>query len=168
MAKAGLKKIGKEREYLLVADLAHTIWREHYAGIVSPDQIEYMLEKFQSADAIKAAVAGEGYEYYLITRLGAPIGYVGIKVNHPQGKLFLSKFYILKDFRGQGYARDVIAELTEMGKRLRLCCIWLTASKHNASSIAAYRHLGFAQTDSICTDIGGGFVMDDYVFEKPL
>ena len=59
MAKINLKKISKEREYLLVADLAHEIWREHYAGIVSADQIEYMLGKFQSPSAIKAAVAAK-------------------------------------------------------------------------------------------------------------
>ena len=55
-----------------------------------------------------------------------------------------------------------------MAKRMRLKSIWLTASKKNESSIAAYGHLGFRITDSICTDIGNGFVMDDYVFEKEI
>ncbi len=165
MAKINLKKISKEREYLLVADLAHEIWREHYAGIVSADQIEYMLGKFQSPSAIKAAVAGEGYEYYLIRKAFVPIGYAGVRPHHPQGKLFLSKFYILKEYRGQGYARDVVAALSDMARRMRLTSIWLTASKKNASSIAAYGHLGFRQTGEVCSDIGNGFVMDDYVFE---
>lgn len=168
MSRAKLKKISKEREYLLVADLAHEIWREHYSPFISSDQIEYMLQKFQTAAAIKAAVAGEGYDYYLIRKSLVPIGYAGVRVNHPQGKLFLSKFYILKEYRGQGFARDVIGELSDMAKRMRLKSIWLTASKQNESSIAAYGHLGFRITDSICTDIGNGFVMDDYVFEKEI
>ncbi len=166
MTRARLKKISKEREYLLVSGLAHEIWREHYSGIVSADQIEYMLEKFQSASAIKSAVSGEGYEYYLIRKTLVPIGYVGIKPYYPQGKLFLSKFYILKEFRGQGYARDVIAELAEIAKDMRLHAIWLTVSKKNASSIAAYEQLGFQKTGDVCNEIGNGFVMDDYVFEK--
>ncbi|MEA5004444.1 MAG: GNAT family N-acetyltransferase [Christensenella sp.] len=165
MAKVRLKKISKEREFLMVADLAHEIWREHYAGIVSADQVEYMLEKFQSPSAINAAVTGEGYEYYLIRKGLVPIGYVGIRAHQPQGKLFLSKFYILKEYRGQGHARDVITELSEMAKDMRIPAIWLTASKKNASSIAAYEHLGFRKTGDVCNDIGNGFVMDDYVFE---
>ena len=168
MVKASLKKISKEREYLLVADLAHEIWREHYSPFISSDQIEYMLEKFQTPVAIHAAVAGEGYDYYLIKKLAVPIGYAGIRMNHPRGKLFLSKFYILKKYRGQGFAHDVINEFCGMAKRMRLKSIWLTASKKNESSIAAYERLGFQITDSICTDIGNGFVMDDYVFEKEI
>ena len=168
MAKARLKKVSTEREYLLVSDLAHQIWREHYTDMIGFDQTEYMLEKYQSVSAIKAAVAAEDYEYYLIKKTGVPIGYVGIKPNDPPGKLFLSKFYILEAYRGQGYARDVLEELADIGKRLRLKTIWLTVSKKNESSISAYNRLGFTQADSICTDIGGGFVMDDYVFEKAI
>ncbi|MEA4854276.1 MAG: GNAT family N-acetyltransferase [Christensenella sp.] len=166
MSKARLKKISTEREYLLTADLAHQIWREHYSAFIGADQIEYMLEKFQSVNALKAAVAADGYEYYLIKKTGVPIGYAGIKTNHPAGKLFLSKFYILKDYRGRGFAKDVIAELIDMASRLRLKSIWLTVSKNNESAMTAYRRLGFTQTDSICMDIGGGFVMDDYIFER--
>jgi RimJ/RimL family protein N-acetyltransferase len=168
MARIKLKKAEKEREYLLIADLAHEIWREHYVPILGADQIEYMLEKFQSAQAIQAAVLGQGYEYYLIKKSVTPIGYVGIQPNHPAGKLFLSKFYLLKKYRGNGYAHDVVEELAEMGRQMRLGSIWLTVSKQNLSSIEAYTHLGFAQTDVVCTDIGGGFVMDDYIFEKTI
>ena len=46
-AKAKLKRVSREREFLAVADLAHTIWREHYAGVISGEQIEYMLEHFR-------------------------------------------------------------------------------------------------------------------------
>lgn len=167
MAKARLKRVSRERDFLAAADLAHTIWREHYAGIISSDQIEYMLEKFQSVPAIKNADA-QGCEYYLIRVLGVNAGYVAIEPNHPQGKLFLSKIYLLKEYRGKGYARDVLDEVREMARGLRLKSIWLTVAKNNRSSLAAYEHLGFTNTEDICKDIGGGFVMDDYVMELPI
>lgn len=36
------------------------------------------------------------------------------------------------------------------------------------SAIAAYRKYGFTVREEVVQDIGGGFVMDDYIMEKPL
>lgn len=167
MAKAKLKRIRKEYEFLAVADLAHRIWREHYAGVISGEQIEYMLEKFQTVPAIKAAEA-EGCEYYLVRKLGVNIGYLALQPCYPPGKMFISKLYLLREYRGKGYSRDILSEVADMARSLRLKSIWLTVAKNNLSSIAAYEHLGFHEADTICKEIGGGFVMDDYIMEKTL
>ena len=166
MHKIHLIRVKKQRDILAVSGLAHTIWREHYASILSSGQIEYMLERFQSPSAIEKAIA-EGYEYFLARRFGVDAGYVAIRVNEPRGKLFLSKFYLLKDYRGKGYATDLIAQLEETGKRLRLSCIWLTVNKNNPS-LLPYQKMGFSTVREQITEIGGGYVMDDYVMEKPL
>ena len=110
MAKAKLKRIRKEYEFLAVADLAHRIWREHYAGVISGEQIEYMLEKFQTVPAIKAAEA-EGCEYYLVRKLGVNIGYLALQPCYPPGKMFISKLYLLRECRGKGYSRDILGEV---------------------------------------------------------
>lgn len=164
MAKAKLKKISKEREFLAVAGLAHTIWREYYAGILSNDQIEYMLENFQSVTAIKAAEA-KGCEYYLVRVLGVNIGYIALEPGCPQGKMFLSKIYLLEEYRGKGYFREVLREVREMARTMRLKSIWLTVAKKNFASMEVYQHLGFVHTEDICKEIGGGFVMDDHIME---
>ncbi len=39
-------------------------------------------------------------------------------------------------------------------------------NKRNAQAIAAYRRNSFVIAESVITDIGGGFVMDDYVMAK--
>jgi ribosomal protein S18 acetylase RimI-like enzyme len=41
----------------------------------------------------------------------------------------------------------------------------LAVNKHNAQAIAAYRKNGFRVADAVVKDIGGGFVMDDYIME---
>jgi hypothetical protein len=43
--------------------------------------------------------------------------------------------------------------------------IWLTCNRHNTKTIAVYEHLGFQKVNEEVTDIGNGFVMDDYIFE---
>ena len=46
--------------------------------------------------------------------------------------------------------------------------IRLTVNKHNDNSIAAYKKMGFETIDSVKTDIGGGYYMDDFVMELPI
>lgn len=165
--RAKLKSVRKELEFLNVADLAHAIWREYYAGVIPQEQIEYMLEQFQSVSAIKEAQA-RGCEYYLIRAEFANVGYIALEPYKPQGKLFLSKLYLLKEYRGKGYARDAVNEAIQKARTLRLNTIWLTVAKNNAPSIAAYERMGFVKTEDIYKEIGGGFVMDDYMMELAL
>lgn len=44
--------------------------------------------------------------------------------------------------------------------------IYLTVNKHNTHAVEVYRHFGFYQIDAVVTDIGGGYVMDDYILQK--
>ena len=48
--------------------------------------------------------------------------------------------------------------------------IQLTVNKYNTNTISAYKKWGFEIIDSVVTDIGEGFVMDDYIMEwlKPV
>lgn len=166
MSGITLKKAKKQRELLDISDLAHRIWREFFPPIISTDQIEYMLEKFQSPPALEKALA-EGYDYYFISRLGVRIGYVGVKENEPLGKMFLSKLYLLKEYRGRGYASCVFEKLTEMCQKRGLKSIWLTVNKRNPA-FEVYRKKGFNIIEEKEAAIGGGFVMDDYIMEKTL
>lgn len=44
----------------------------------------------------------------------------------------------------------------------------LNVNKHNAVAIAAYERCGFRIASGVEIDIGGGFVMDDWVMERAL
>jgi len=48
----------------------------------------------------------------------------------------------------------------------RLRKLWLTVNKENAVSIAFYERIGFTTQEAMVTDIGEGFVMDDYRMVK--
>ena len=149
-----------------LAALASEIWTEHYASILSAEQITYMVEAFQSAAAVQEQITAQGYAYYLVYRRREAVGYVGIQAG--EGKLFLSKLYLLKKVRGHGFARQILAFLEGYGYAQNLSAIWLTVNKHNSGSIAAYEKMGFSTVREQTADIGSGFVMDDYVMEKPL
>ena len=143
------------------AKLAGDIWREYFPGIISPEQVEYMVDKFQSLPAMEEQIQHHGYTYYQI-RLGDNLlGYTGVC---PEGKgLFLSKLYLKKEYRGKGYAGKTFRKLVDLCQKQGYRFVRLTCNKGNTHSVEVYRHWGFVQTDAVETDIGNGFVMDDYI-----
>ena len=151
-----------EEEIQTIADLAEIIWHQHFTPIIVKEQVIYMVEKFQSFNALKAQIEN-GYEYYRIFDQDEFCGYCGI---HPEnGKLFLSKLYLKKEARGKHLATNVFEFLKQLCRERGLSAIWLTCNKHNDNSLAVYRHLGFETVDTQVADIGNGFVMDDYIME---
>jgi RimJ/RimL family protein N-acetyltransferase len=151
-----------------IAALAGEIWREHYTPIIGAAQVEYMLDKFQSARQIYTDIAQNGYVYFTANnRDGELIGYCGVV---PAEKyLLLSKCYVHILSRGHGIARSFIHEAEALCEaEYGLSKIRLTVNKYNAGSIAFYNKMGFKTVDSVNAEIGGGFYMDDYIMEREL
>lgn len=151
----------------LVQDLAARTWREHYTPIIGREQVEYMLRNFQSASAIAEQIR-DGYVYYLLLSHGVPAGYLAYLKQPDKEGLQLSKLYVLWDQRGLGLGRYGLELVQEHCLRQGLDLVWLTVNKYNSGSIAWYYHMGFEYAGSQVADIGGGFVMDDYVLQKRL
>lgn len=152
-----------EKDIGEAASLAKEIWHEHYDELLGADQVDYMTDKLQSAEAISKQIK-DGYEYYIIKDQGKNAGYMGIH-REETPRLFLSKLYIRKEFRGRGLSSRAFEFLERLCRDRGLKSIWLTVNKYNAGSIAVYEHRGFKIFDSQVTDIGGGYVMDDYYME---
>lgn len=149
-----------------LATLADAIWHEYWPDIISLEQTDYMVERFQSASAIKDQLKNHAYEYFFIQDHGDNVGFIGLQPS--EEKLFLSKLYLLKAFRGQGYSSAAFEFLESICKRRGLDAIWLTVNKHNRSAIDVYKVKGFETVREQTVDIGAGFQMDDYVMEKVL
>lgn len=143
-----------------LAELASKIWHEYWPVLLSLEQIDYMVENFQSERAIADQIAHENYEYYFIRLNNENIGYFGLS---DKGEyLFLSKLYIYGGYRHRGIGTKAFEKIKSLskGKKIRL-----TVNKQNKNSIAAYEKWGFTTIDAVVTDIGNNFVMDDYIME---
>ncbi|NEW09709.1 GNAT family N-acetyltransferase [Paenibacillus sp. SYP-B3998] len=158
--------VNAAKEIAEVARLAAEIWREYYVSIITIEQIDYMIGKFQEVPAITDQIYHQGYEYYLIHHDNSAVGYMSAR--QEEGKLFLSKFYIGKEHRGHSYASQALAFLEQLCKDRNLSHIWLTVNRHNESSIAIYEKKGFRTVREQIVDIGNGFVMDDFIMEKEI
>jgi GNAT superfamily N-acetyltransferase len=160
-----LKTASGREDIQTIAALAREIWGQHYTPIIGAAQVKYMVDNFQSEKAVEADIAS-GYVYTVAYREGTPCGYSAIRFD--PDVLFLSKLYVLQAFRGKGIAQAMLRAACEAARQYSLTCIRLTCNKYNTGSLSAYARMGFVRTADIVTDIGGGFVMDDYVLEKRL
>jgi len=151
-----------------VACMADEIWHEYWPGIIGSAQTDYMVEAFQSASAITAAIREEGYEYWVLEAEGRRVGYAAVRVEAPDARLFISKVYLFAAERGRGFASEAIAFFEALCHGRGLTTMYLSVNKHNELALRAYRAKGFAVVGASVKGIGQGFFLDDYLMEKVL
>jgi ribosomal protein S18 acetylase RimI-like enzyme len=147
----------------IIESLAREIWSEHYDPIISKQQVDYMLARFQSKQAINEQIAS-GALYFLIEEGLAFIGYFAVQPRVDE--LFLSKIYLRSNHRASGYGKKAVQFVEKLAREQGLRKVALTVNKSNTGAIRAYEKIGFRNVGSLVQDIGGGFVMDDYAMEK--
>lgn len=159
-----IRKAAAAGELEQIAQLAEKIWHECFKNIISDAQIDYMVEKYQSFEAMTAQTENQGYSYFQVYDCGELCGYFALKPES-DSRFFLSKLYLRKDKRGQGIARIMMNRVFEEAKSAGKKSVYLTVNKHNEHAADVYKKIGFKVVGTPVTDIGGGFVMDDYVME---
>jgi ribosomal protein S18 acetylase RimI-like enzyme len=153
----------------IVADLAGPIWREQFTPIIGPEQVEFMLDDWQSPRAINAQIQ-TGTHYYLVTSNPnhPPIGYLAWKPDPgtypPCAKV--SKFYLGHAFHGQGYATQMMDFIEKQVQKEGIMLLWLQVNRHNHRAIHFYQKVGFVVTRDQRKEIGPGFFIDDHIMEK--
>ena len=156
-------EVSTENQIETVESLAREIWTEHYVPIIGKEQVDYMLDRFQSKQAISEQIK-TGFLYFLIREDDELVGYIGVQPKI-EG-LFLSKLYVKSSKRRRGCGNKAIRFIEKLAKKRKLAKVVLTVNKNNLNSIKAYEKFGFRNVASIIQDIGKGFVMDDYKMEK--
>ena len=156
-----------------LALIAGEIWRGYWPALIGEAQTEYMVEMFQSFEAIRHHMAEEDYEYWLLVATEGDeqpkksiVGFTGGRSEADTNRFFISKVYLYPEARGNGYARRVMEFYEDLCFARGHDAMYLTVNKNNDLGIRAYKGTGFTIIEAVVTDIGEGFVMDDYVMEK--
>jgi GNAT superfamily N-acetyltransferase len=159
---------GTRDDLARVQRLADLIWREYYPGIITGAQIDYMLARGYAADALARFLGDDGAGLAIARRRGEPVGFAAWYRPDEPATTKLDKLYVLPSLHGQGIGRVLVAHVEAAARRDGACTLILNVNKRNANAIAAYEAWGFATRTPVVVDIGGGFVMDDYVMTKAL
>ena len=149
-----------------VADLAAKIWREHYPGIITHAQIEYMLARGYDVGVIRREIETEGIHYDLCIAGDEPAGFISYGPGPQPGELKVHKLYLLGAYHGRGLGRLMLQRAVSYGAENGCHAVILNVNKYNGKAIAMYERNGFTIREAVTVDIGNGFVMDDYVMER--
>jgi len=150
-----------------IASLAAVIWRAHYPGIITPAQIDYMLARMYDVTVMRREVeTGVAYDRLLVN--GTLRGFASYGPASDARITKLHKLYIHPDFQRHGLGGKLLRHVESVASSRGFTQLVLAVNKRNETAIAAYRKNGFTIREAVVTDIGGGFVMDDYVMVKSL
>lgn len=149
-----------------LVELAGRVWRQHYPGIISAEQIEYMLAQRYKPGLVRQLLARG--DLWLAARAGAEL--VGFAHGHPlaEGDYKLDKLYVRPDLQRHGIGGRLIEEVARHARDHACCRLALRVNRQNHAAIQAYLKHGFQVADIIVEDIGNGYFMDDYIMVKDL
>ncbi len=155
-------------EIAIVQCLADTIWRQHYADIISEAQIDYMLGRGYTHEAL-AAFVGRADRGLLLARVaGAAVGFAAWHLVDGSGEAKLDRLYVLAERQREGIGGALIARVEDEARAAGASTLVLNVNKRNAKAIAAYTRHGFSVREAVVVPIGEGFVMDDFVLARPI
>jgi len=160
--------IATVKQVIDMEQAAKHIWIDYYRDIFSPDQIQYMLKKFHSREAIEQQIQ-DGMIYIMLMFGNETIGYASYYLE--DDILQMPRLCIKKEYRRKGLAKQVIehVELFFLSKEHGFSYvkkIQHNISVKNKTAIAIYEHLGFYKKKRVTVDFGNGYFSEDYVMEK--
>lgn len=151
-----------------VAALARVVWQAAYPAIISQAQIDYMLAQRYGAEQMRAELASGRVWWDVAMQAGAPVAFASCLLTGVPGEMKLDKLYVHPARQRLGLGGRLIARAVERALAQGCDTLILAVNKRNAPAIAAYRRHGFTVRAEVVQEIGGGFVMDDYIMEKRL
>jgi len=149
----------------LIRELTFQVWPQTYTKILSPQQIDYMLDMMYSPQSLQQQMES-GAQFIIVYEMEKPVGFASYQEIKP-ALYKLHKLYVLPSQQGKGTGRLLVEYICTAITGKKATALQLQVNRNNNAKIF-YEKLGFAVVEEIDLDIGGGFIMDDYIMEKKL
>jgi ribosomal protein S18 acetylase RimI-like enzyme len=149
----------------LLRALADRIWHASYPGMITLEQIRYMLQ-WMYGDASIAEELARGVRWEIVETT-EPVGYLAHE-HDAAGAVHLHKLYLDHALQGRGLGQSMLRHVIARARQVGATHIELRVNRGNARALAAYARAGFRIERSLVADIGGGFVMHDHVLRLDL
>lgn len=140
-----------------IHEMADVVFRETYREILSPEQLDYMMEWMYSSESLRKQMA-DGHVYYIEPGRG----YVSVR-KEAEGLYHLEKIYVMPSEQGTGLGRELFLRVmdhvrADAGHAL----VELNVNRNNPA-LGFYKHMGMKVLRQGDFPIGGGFYMNDYI-----
>ena len=150
----------------LIRQLTFAIWPQTYSSLLSPQQIDYMLELIYSEASLQKQMTTDGCTFIIVYDDGVPVAFASYSETAPY-VWKLHKIYVLASQQGKGTGKFIIHYIADEIKPLNAKALQLQVKRDNPAQ-HFYAKLGFSIIASADFDIGNGYFMKDYIMELPV
>lgn len=161
ITKAGVEDIP------VIQLLVEQTWRPTYQAILTPEQIDYMVELIYSTAKLSKQISEEGHQFLLLYDDTTPIGYAAYSTASNTNFYTLQKIYVHPGYQGKGAGKFFIQYIIDTVKAAGGTTLELNVNKYNKARFF-YEKQGFTVFEEKDIDIGNGYWMNDFIMRKVL
>ena len=156
----------KEADLGIINRLAHATWPDAYGKIISPGQLNYMLELIYSEAALTNQIKNLRHKFIIIYDKSDPVGFASFSLKNATDLTLyrLHKLYVLPNQQGKGTGGCLTTYIVDEIKKTGASVLELNVNRHN-SAVSFYKKKGFVVVREEDIDIGNGYFMNDYVMQ---
>lgn len=144
----------------LLADLGARTFRETFAGICSPQDLEHFLGETYGEAQQRAELADPARPAWVLAIQGVPSGFLQLRLGHREpcvpGQLpvELQRIYVLRAVQGGGFGAALMRTALGRARSWGADVLWLGVWENNAKALAFYARNGFREAGDHVFQIG--------------
>lgn len=152
----------------LIQKLAQQTFPVTYRDILTPEQIDYMMEWMYAPASIRRQMEEEGHVYLLAYDACEAAGYVSVQ-QQGDDLFHLQKIYVLPSYQGAHCGSFLFREAVRYIKEVHpsSCLMELNVNRYN-KALHFYEHMGMRKLREGDFPIGNGYYMNDYIMGMEL
>ncbi|MFV8376702.1 GNAT family N-acetyltransferase [Flavobacterium sp. LB1P71] len=152
----------------IIQEIAYKSWPDTYGPILSQEQIDFMLNLWYSSAVLIDNITNKAHFFLLAFDGAVCLGFASYEHNYLNKNVTrLHKIYLLPEAQGKGAGKLLIDTIENLAKENHSVAISLNVNKFNKAS-SFYQKIGFEIVDEYDTEIGNGYLMEDYIMQKDL
>jgi len=156
-----VKKVGVEA-IPLIKNLANIIWPATYSELITPQQVDYMMELSYSSSSLQKQMS-TGHQFIMAFDEDKPVAFASYSAKENTPAVYkLHKIYILPNQQGKGIGKQLISHIKHDIDPVT--SLQLNVNRNN-KALQFYQKIGFKIIAEEDIGIGNEFYMNDYVMQ---
>lgn len=156
-----VRKTGPE-SIPVIKNLANIIWPLTYSEIITPQQVDYMMELMYSTSSLQKQFE-KGNTFIIAYEDDKPVAFASYSPKENNPSIYhLHKIYILPNMQGKGIGKQLIGFIKN--DIAPASTLQLNVNRYN-KALQFYQRIGFKIISEVDINIGNDFYMNDYVME---
>ena len=151
----------------IIGFLAQQIWPDTYRDILSPEQMQYMMNLFYSPASLRGQMVEEHHQFLIVEQEEEAIGFASWSAATEPGIFKLHKIYVLPGRQGKGLGRTLLQFIFDAIRPEGAISLRLNVNRYNKAR-QFYERMGFVVIGEEDVDVGNNVFMIDYIMEVPV